>query len=59
MPRAEPTPRGRATAPRPPHTATLGVVGERSGAAVQLGERGAWKGAPGDGLARFRYGGGA
>ena len=33
------------TVPRPPHTAALGVPGERTGAAVQLGERGAWKGA--------------
>ena len=45
-------PRGRATAPRPPYAAALGVFGERSSAAVQLGERVAWKGAPGDGLTR-------
>ena len=31
--------------PRPPHTAALGVPGEQTGAAVQIGERGAWKGA--------------
>ena len=34
-------PHGRATVPRPPHTATLGVLGERLGATVQPGERGA------------------
>ena len=37
--------RGRATAPRLPHTAALGVTGERMGAAAELGERGASKGA--------------
>ena len=45
-------PRSRATAPRPPNTATQGVIGERSGANAELGERGAWKGTPGDGLDR-------
>ena len=34
-------PRGRATAPRPPHTAAQGIDGERSGANSQLGEHGA------------------
>ena len=42
--------RGCATAPRPPHIAPQGVIGERSGANAELGKRGAWKGAPGDGL---------
>ena len=46
------TPRGRATALCPPHTATLGVFGERWGVAVQLGELGEWKSVPGDGLDR-------
>ena len=35
----------RATAPRPPHTAALGVAAERTGAASQLDERRAWEGA--------------
>ena len=39
------TPRGRATAPRSPHTAALDVRGERTGTAVQLSDRGALKGA--------------
>ena len=37
------TPRGRETAPRPPHMAALSVIDQRSGAAVQLGRREAWK----------------
>ena len=32
-------PRARATAPRLPHTVAQGVIGERSGANSQLGER--------------------
>ena len=44
--RPPPTPRGRATAPLLRHTAALGVTGQRRGAASELGERGAWKGAP-------------
>ena len=48
------TAHGRATAPRPPHTAAVEVAGERTGANAKLGERGASKGAvPGP-----RYGGG-
>ena len=44
------TPRGRATATRPPHTAALGVAGERTGATVELVEREASNGAlPGTG----------
>ena len=39
------TPRARATTPRPSHTAALGAPGKRRGAAVELGERGAWEGA--------------
>ena len=35
-----PTARGRATVPRPSHTAALGVPGERTGANAQLGEGG-------------------
>ena len=31
---------GRATAPRPPHTAALSDPGESTGAEAQLGERG-------------------
>ena len=38
-----PTLRDRTTVRPPPHMATLGVPGERSGAAVQPGERGASK----------------
>ena len=34
-----------AAVPRPRHTAALGVVGERTGPNVKLGERGASKGA--------------
>ena len=52
MPRVRPaaperhrTPHGRTAVARPPHTAFLGVPGERTGAASQLGERGAWEGA--------------
>ena len=39
-PEHHPTPRGRATAPCPPHTAALSVLGERRDAAANLGERG-------------------
>ena len=39
VPEHQPTHRGRATVPRPPHTAALGVPGERTGAAAKLGER--------------------
>ena len=40
--------------PRPPHTAVLGVPGERTGAAANVGERGASKvGLPG--VANNRY----
>ena len=39
-PERRPTPLGRATVPRPPHTAGLGVPGERRGAVAKLGERG-------------------
>ena len=38
-----PTPRGCATVPRPPRTAALGVAGERTGVAPELGERGYFK----------------
>ena len=49
-PERNPTSRGRAIAPRPPATAALGVPSKTMGAAVQLGERGAWKSAlPGTG----------
>ena len=49
----------RATVPRPLHTAALGAPGERRGAAVQLGERVAKKGAlPGSGCLIPRMGGG-
>ena len=42
--------RRRTDVPRPPHTAALGVLGNKTAAAAQLGERGAWKGAlPGTG----------
>ena len=34
-PERQPTPRGRATVPRPPHTATPGVPSERTGAAAK------------------------
>ena len=47
MPRGRPaapdrhrTPHGRATAPRPTHTAALVDPGERTGVAPELGERG-------------------
>ena len=56
---APPDPRSRTTAPRSHHTATLGVPGERSGAAVHFGKRGAWKAIPGTGLLGPRYGGGS
>ena len=35
----------RATVPRPPHTAALGVPGERIAADARLGKWGAWRGA--------------
>ena len=38
-PERQPTHRERATVPRPPHTAALGVAGERTGAAANCGER--------------------
>lgn len=38
------TPRARTAVPRPLHTADLGVPDARTSAAVQLGERGEWKG---------------
>ena len=45
-----PTPRGRATAPRPPYPATHGVIGERTGPNAKLCEQGASKRAlPGTG----------
>ena len=56
------TARGRATQPCLPRAATLGVPGEGRGAAVQLGERGAWKverSPPGDGLLGPRESGGS
>lgn len=37
------TPRGRATAPGPPHMAAQGVIDEKTGPNARLGERGAWK----------------
>ena len=53
-PERQPIPRGRATVPRPPHTAALGASGVRRGAAVKVGERGASKvGLPG--VANNRY----
>ena len=45
FPERHPTSRGRATAPRPPQTAALHLIGKTTGAAVQLGERGASIGA--------------
>ena len=51
-----PRPHDRAT---PAFMAALGVIGEGSGANAELGERAAWRGAPGDGLARSRYCGGS
>ena len=39
-PERQPTTRGRATVPRRPHTAALGVAGERTSANARLGERG-------------------
>ena len=54
------TPRGHATAPRPPHTAAQGVIGERSVGNAKLCKRAAWKGAlPGTGLVGPRYGEGS
>ena len=39
-----PTPRGRATEPRLPHMAALGVPGEITGVIAKLGKRGSSKG---------------
>ena len=41
-PRRQPTPRDRATVPRPAHTATaaLAIPGERPGVALELSDRG-------------------
>ena len=49
--------RGRATAPRPPHTAALDVLGGRTDAAAQLGDRGVERCPPGGGLIDPRDGG--
>ena len=52
-------PPDRTTAPGPPHTAAQGVIGQRTGAAVQLGDRGAWNALPGTVLLGPRDGGGS
>ena len=41
-PERHPAARDRESAPRPPHTAALGVAGERKGANAKVGER-TWK----------------
>ena len=38
-PGLHPTPRDRATAPSPTHTAALAILGERTGVAAKIGER--------------------
>ena len=55
FPQRHATARGRATVPRPPHAASLGVAGERTGPNAKLGERGSSKGA----VLGPRYGGGS
>ena len=56
--RRHPTSPDGVTAPGPTHPAALGVIGERSIAAIQLGEPGVWNPSPGDAFLASHCGGG-